>query len=160
MIFVTVGSMFPFDRLVSAIDDFAPKFSGQSFMAQIGAGRYSPKNIGFVRSLESASFAQTVEEAQLIVAHAGMGSIITALQARKPIVVMPRDKALGEVTTDHQFATARRLLGKPGVFVAMGEGDLEACIAEALNGDVSPEPMQSPSLDLLTSKLRSFIGGG
>lgn len=159
MIFVTVGSMFPFDRLVSAIDEFAPNFSGQHFMAQIGASRYAPKNIRFVQSLESASFARTVEEAKLIVAHAGMGSIITALQARKPIVVMPRDKALGEVTTDHQFATARRLQGKPGVFVAMGEGDLEACIAEALDENVRPEPMQSPSLGMLTSKLRSFIDG-
>jgi UDP-N-acetylglucosamine transferase subunit ALG13 len=157
MIFVTVGSMFPFDRLVSAIDQVAPNFSGQSFMAQIGAGQYSPKNIGFVRSLESASFTRTVEEARLIVAHAGMGSIITAMQARKPIVVMPRDKGLGEVTTDHQLATARRLLDKPGVFVAMREDDLMRCITQALNGDVKPEPIASPSLAALTSKLRDFI---
>jgi UDP-N-acetylglucosamine transferase subunit ALG13 len=157
MIFVTVGSMFPFDRLVSAIDDVAPNFSGQNFMAQIGAGRYSPRNIRFVRSLDSTSFARTVEEARLIVAHAGMGSIITALQARKPIVVMPRDQGLGEVTSDHQFATARRLQGKPGVFVAMRELDLVDCLAEALNVKVNPEPVLSPSLELLTSRLRSFI---
>lgn len=159
MIFITVGSMFPFDRLVSAIDNLAPDFSGQNFLAQIGAGRYSPKNIRFVRSLESTSFAQTVEAAHLIVAHAGMGSIITALQARKPIVVLPRDKGLGEVTTDHQVATARRLQGKPGVFVSMREVELADCIAEALDGGVKPEPMASPSLASLTSKLRSFIDG-
>lgn len=157
MIFVTVGSMFPFDRLVTAVDSIASSFSEQIFMAQIGKSRYVPKNIRYIRALESTAFAQTIGAADLIVAHAGMGSIISAMQACKPIVIMPRDKTLGEVTTDHQLATARRWVGKPGVFVAMSEGDLVDRIAEALSGKVKLEPIGAPSLISLTSKLREFI---
>ena len=50
-----------------------------------------------------------------------MGSILTALQYRKPIIIMPRRAALGEHRNDHQLATAKWLGNKSGIFVAEDE---------------------------------------
>jgi hypothetical protein len=53
-----------------------------------------------------------------------MGSIITALELGKPIVVMPRRAELGEHRNDHQMATARSLLAQGKVIVAFDESHL------------------------------------
>ena len=46
--------------------------------------------------------------ADAIIAHAGMGTILTALEMGKPLLVMPRRAELGEHRNDHQLATAMR----------------------------------------------------
>ena len=56
-----------------------------------------------------------------IVAHAGMGTILTALELGKPLLIMPRRAALGEHRNDHQLATAERFAAVDGVKVAFDE---------------------------------------
>jgi len=114
VIFVTIGTVFPFDRLVEAMDAYAAD-SGAECVAQIGDGTYRPGNMTWHESLPGNAYKQTVAKADVIVSHAGMGSAITALQAATPIVMLPRKLDLGEHNTDHQMATARWLESKPGV---------------------------------------------
>ena len=78
VIFVTIGSMFPFDRLIRVMDAWAAAHGVAELLAQIGDGAYQPAHMPWVRRLDQAAFARTVAGARLIVAHAGMGSVITA----------------------------------------------------------------------------------
>ena len=133
MIFITIGTSLPFDRLVRAMDALAPDFPNQRFVAQIGEGAYTPANIPFVRMLSAVDYAQHIEAARVIVAHAGMGSLISAVEAGRPIVALPRRLAFGEINTDHQVATARRWMGKAGVHVAMEDQDLQAALRSAVS---------------------------
>ena len=48
MIFVTIGSMFPFDRLIRAMDAFAQANPGTEILAQIGTGDYVPAHMPHV----------------------------------------------------------------------------------------------------------------
>ncbi|MBT8413292.1 MAG: hypothetical protein KJO30_03090 [Boseongicola sp.] len=132
MIFITVGSAFPFDRLIQSMDSWA-KITGRGddCVAQIGRGRFRPAHMEWHVNLEHAHFSVTMQKAKLVVAHAGMGSVITAMQHMTPIVLLPRRFEAGEHTTDHQMATARWLEGKPGVFIAWDENDLAAQIQAA-----------------------------
>jgi UDP-N-acetylglucosamine transferase subunit ALG13 len=132
LIFVTVGSMLPFDRMVRAVDELAPSFPDQRFRAQVGEAVYAPVNMAYDRRLTAKDFGQAVADCTLMVAHAGMGSILTAAEAGKPVVILPRRLADGEILTDHQIATARRLGERPGVYLAMDEGELGEAIARAL----------------------------
>ena len=132
MIFVTIGLMFPFDRMIRVMDDWAARNASEETFGQIGSGSYEPAHMRWTRRLGPKKFASTVAEARLIVAHAGMGSMITAGQLGKPIVLLPRVKRLGEHNTDHQIATANWLRGQPGVYVADTDADLEPRIEEAL----------------------------
>lgn len=109
MIFVTVGSSLPFDRLIQAVDDVAGEgLLGARLFAQIGSGRYVPKHFPSERYVDRPRYSQLVETADAMVSHAGIGTISMALQMRKPIAVMPRLKSLGELVDDHQRATAAK----------------------------------------------------
>ena len=109
MIFVTVGTSFPFDRLVRAVDELVGRgeIDGEIF-AQVGQGGYCPKNFQSVETLDKKKFDEYFEKADSVIAHAGMGTITMALAQYKPILVIPRLKQYRELVNDHQLATAKR----------------------------------------------------
>jgi len=160
VIFVTIGSMFPFDRMIRAMDDWAARHASEETFAQIGAGTYEPAHMRWTRRLGQTEFARTVAGARLIVAHAGMGSMITAGQFGKPIVLLPRIREWGEHTTDHQIATANWLRDKPGVWIADTDAELGDRIAEALEAGETGAPLFAPQAPPeFIARLRACILG-
>lgn len=156
MIFVTVGAQMPFDRLVRAVDEWAGARRREDVFAQIGPGSLVPRHLRWERFMEPDAFRRTVESARLIVAHAGMGSILTALQAGKPILVMPRRGDLNETRNDHQVATARRLVEQQRVAAAFDEHQLmqELDRLEQLAAPPAIGPHASPEL---LAAIRGFL---
>jgi UDP-N-acetylglucosamine transferase subunit ALG13 len=153
VIFVTVGTQLPFDRLVKAVDDLAPRL-GKRVFAQTSEGRYTPRNIEwkpFIRPLEVDQFFR---EAEVIVAHAGIGTILTARKLGKPVILMPRVAALGEHRNDHQLATVGALEGRPGIYVARDEAALEALLSQPLT---APEDAEAPNAN--RDRLRAHLSG-
>ncbi len=127
MILVTVGSMFPFDRLVMAADALAVKLGPQTpFFAQIGDGRYEPRHMPFLRFVPREDFAGLMHKAEMVISHAGIGTIAETLNFGKPLLVLPRRHALGEHVNDHQVATAARFGELGHLLVATTESDIEA----------------------------------
>jgi len=124
VIFVTVGAQMPFDRLIRAVDEWAAVRNRKDVLAQIGRTNLRPKMISAVPFVDPKEFRDRVSEASIVVAHAGMGSIITALELRKPIIVMPRRGSLMETRNDHQVATAKHLQDLGRVAVAFDEREL------------------------------------
>ena len=122
MIFVTVGTQLPFDRMISAIDDWAGFRTRKDVFAQVGNTSFKPANIDWVRSLDQPAFKQRIREASLIISHAGMGTILSAIDNCKPIVVMPRKASFGEHRNDHQLATTREL-GRQGLIKVAEDTD-------------------------------------
>lgn len=124
MIFVTVGTQIPFDRLLRTVDEWADASQRDDVFAQVGESRYTPRRIEAVPTLTPADFSARFEAASAVVAHAGMGTILGCLQYGKPVIVMPRRASLGEHRNEHQLATARRLGERGLVHVAMDEDEL------------------------------------
>jgi UDP-N-acetylglucosamine transferase subunit ALG13 len=156
MIFVTVGGQMPFDRLIRAVDDWAVSRTRSGVFAQIGRSDFHAKAIETTNFIDPIEFRKRFEAASLIVAHAGMGTIITALECGKPIIVMPRRGKLRETRNDHQVAMATHLLERGRVGVAFHELQL---IERLDQFEVSQEmerirPHASPSL---IATLRDFI---
>lgn len=118
MIFVTVGTQLAFDRLIAAVDEWAGQQKTVDVFAQIGPARIAPVNLRFAPMLSPDDTTDCFRKAEVVVAHAGMGSILTALKFRKPIIVMPRRAEFGEHRNDHQVATAKWLGGRRGIYVA------------------------------------------
>lgn len=109
MIFLTVGTSFPFDRLVRAVDLAADRnLLKTEVFAQVGRGGYRPRNFESTETLEKKEFDKWFGRAEAIIAHAGMGTITMALEQNKPILIVPRLKKYGELVNNHQLATARR----------------------------------------------------
>lgn len=158
MILVTVGMQLGFDRLIRAMDELAPTL-GMDVIAQIGRGEYQPQNMQSRISIAPAEFETLVQECKLIIAHAGIGTVLTAQRFQKPILLMPRRFDHGEHRNDHQVATVRHLQGRSGLLVAMDESELEAKIAQGLAmSSAKAEPSQTSMQ--LRSAIASFIEGG
>lgn len=157
-VFVSVGSMMPFDRLVKAMDDWAAAHAEVPVEIQIGSGKYEPRHAKFVRLMPVADYRLRVAGARLFVAHAGMGSIIAAIEAGKPLLMLPRLQAQGEHNTDHQLATAASIGARPGLHVASDAADLQAR-ASALLADsgVAPAAISSFADAGFTDRIRAFI---
>lgn len=155
MIIVTVGMQLGFDRLIAAMDDLAPSL-GMPVIAQTGKGTYRPQHMEARVKIAPAEFEALVAKARLIVAHAGIGTVLTAARCAKPILLMPRRADLGEHRNDHQLATVGKLAGRPGILVAKDESELPARIAEGL-AVTDWAAVQSPTARQLHGALAAFI---
>lgn len=158
MIFVTVGAQMPFDRLVKIVDQWAGESGRDDIFAQIGQSEYRPLHIQWTRFLSPDEFKCKYETAKVIVAHAGTGSIITALQLGKPILIMPRRASLRETRNDHQVATSEQFRRFDSVSVAWDENELNAKLQgiDKLRGSQAIESYASREL---VGAIREFIDG-
>ena len=156
VIFVTVGTSQPFDRLVRAVDIWAQANEHREIFAQIGRSRYVPQRIKTVQFLSPSEFHRSIDSSQLVVAHAGVGSMLSVLRAGKPLIVMPRSARLGEHINEHQIATAKRLAQKLSITVAEHEADLGRRLDESeLLRDPTPFLLETSSE--LISTIHAFI---
>jgi UDP-N-acetylglucosamine transferase subunit ALG13 len=158
VIFVTVGTQLPFDRLIAAVDAWAARRPDAGVFAQIGPTELRPAHIEHARFLAPAECRERMRAADAIVAHAGMGTILTALELGKPIVVLPRRAAAGEHRNDHQLATARRFADLGSVGVAFDETELGAQL-DRLEGAVARPGIGRHAPAPFIAALRAFIAG-
>jgi len=128
VIFVAVGTQFPFNRLIEYMDQWAGEHN-QEVIAQISDGDYIPQNMKWERFLNGEQYNKNIAEASVFVSHAGMGNIISAREQQTPIIVMNRQFKLGEHRNDHQ-ADGLKWMGKlEGVFTASTQEELNQQIA-------------------------------
>lgn len=107
--FVSVGNAKqPFRRLLDAIADLAPHLP-QPVIVQHGHTPFASADCRVVPFMGMDEFAYQIKTAQLLILHAGAGSVIHALETGKYPVVMPRRADLGEHVNDHQIEFARAL---------------------------------------------------
>jgi len=159
VIFLTIGTHEPFDRLVRAVDAWAGE-TGERVFAQItDRAGYEPRHMTWVQTIAPKDYAARCRAAPFLIAHAGMGSILTAMELAKPIVVLPRRGHLGETRNDHQYATVKKFGGRSGILVADTEDELPARLAEAQAMITAGSPEGAPISRFAEPNLISAIRG-
>lgn len=129
MIFLTVGTEFPFDRLVKAVDEaLDSNLINEKVFGQIGKYSYRPRNFEFVNFLEKSLLDNHMREASAIISHAGMGTITSAFERGKPLLVMPRLKQYREHVNDHQVAIVKKFEELGHLLAAHNKEDLHSGI--------------------------------
>lgn len=115
---VTVGTLdFSFQRLVDRLKAILPV--DVYVVLQIGVDSNAVHWPGALvcSSLPPDQLSEAMARADVVVAHAGIGSALTALEAGKVPVLVPRLKRFKEHVDDHQLELAHTLEGK-GLAVA------------------------------------------
>ena len=74
MIFATIGTQLPFDRLLTGLDTWAAHNPGVPIVAQTGSTRRTFRHLDAVTAMPQAEFRRHLQAARLVVAHAGMAS--------------------------------------------------------------------------------------
>jgi UDP-N-acetylglucosamine transferase subunit ALG13 len=157
MIYVTVGTQLPFDRLIGLVDSWALS-SNVDVLAQVGPSSVVYSNIKTVPFLSPAESKLAVQRADVIVAHAGMGSILSALELGKTIIIFPRRFEMGEHRNDHQMATARAFENHPLIKVAYSNEDLYKLLNEGDANHVG-ERLSPYAPDSFINSLREILNG-
>ena len=156
MIFVTTGTQVPFDRLVMAMDKFASE-AGEEVIIQAFNGKYKAKKAKVVQFISPDEFDEMFQKARIVVAHAGIGTIVTALEKEKPLIVFPRLARFGEHRNNHQVDTAIKMKQLNYVYVADNEEKLFQLLS-----DTNLHPLAKigryASPDLIDSVSKFIIG--
>lgn len=155
MIFVTIGTQLPFPRLVDALAELAPALD-EEIIAQVGPDDTPPRaGITQHATLPPAEFKTLFAQARVVVAHAGIGSILSAKAARKPLIVLPRRFDRGEHRNDHQLATAQAVQDVTGIHVTWQTEDLLPLLQQP---DLAPaNPTPGPQAAPLIARLRELV---
>lgn len=135
MIFVILGTQkFQFDRLLEKIDElYINNEIEEEIFAQIGNSNYLPQKYKYERFLKNENFKEKIKECSLVICHSGVGSIMTAIEFEKPVLVFPRLSKFNEHIDDHQLDIAKTFESKKIVVCSYENDDLLTKINEAKN---------------------------
>jgi UDP-N-acetylglucosamine transferase subunit ALG13 len=165
VIFLTVGTILPFDRLIRAVDDWA-RASGRGAevfgqLCELGPDNYRPSHFEWAERLTPMDFRGRIEAADVIVAHAGIGTIVDGLTRGKRLLIMPRRHALREHVNDHQLETVRKFDGRAGLRIAMEPGEVGPAL-DALLAEGGEAPRLGPDADdrLIAAVRGAIFGAG
>jgi UDP-N-acetylglucosamine transferase subunit ALG13 len=134
MIFVTVGtSEVPFDRLLRASWGLAEH---DELVVQHGSSALRPPGATCIDFLSYSRLVSLTQAARVVVSHAGVGSVLTAVRAGKQPLVMPRRSCHGEAVDDHQVEFATHL-DASGIARLVEGADTLRSLAAGRSGELS-----------------------
>jgi len=158
MIFVTLGSQkFQFDRLLTELDKLIETgVITEPVFAQTGYSTYIPRHFACEAFLDRDGFGAKMQEADLVITHAGTGAIIGAVKQGKKVIAVPRLARYGEHVDDHQtqiiaqFNEMNLILGLEDVT------QLEAAIAEIPQRQFG---CYRSNTHIIIADIEEFLGG-
>lgn len=134
LVFATVGATLTFERLVRLVDKARKDgHLPERIILQTGLDNKVAVDPG-IEVHEVIPFLDVkdiLRRADLVICHAGTGSIITALQEGCRVVAVPRSFARGEHYDDHQWEIATAFADRGIVSLVGEDDDLPKAIAAA-----------------------------
>jgi UDP-N-acetylglucosamine--N-acetylmuramyl-(pentapeptide) pyrophosphoryl-undecaprenol N-acetylglucosamine transferase len=130
---VTLGTIEPyrFDALVDAVLRAAP--DGTEFVWQLGSTTRDDLPGEVHRELSAEDFARAARTADLVVTHAGVGTVMGLLDQRRPVLVVPRRRSRNEHVDDHQLQLTRELTAR-GIAVTAEVDEIDADVLARATG--------------------------
>ncbi|MDO5663198.1 MAG: glycosyltransferase [Brachybacterium sp.] len=149
---VTFGTMqgYPYRRAVEVVHRLLPEFAAPdaTVLWQVGDTPVDDLPIQAAGLVPSRDLQQAITEADLVIAHAGVGSSLQFLDAGLCPVLLPRSAARREHIDDHQWLIARELAGR-NLAVSRDADDLTVSDIEtalsrrALRAETTPFALRS-----------------
>lgn len=104
MILILLGTQDKqFTRLLKAVDDAINNgYIKEEVVAQAGFTKYNSDNIKIFDLIPKEEYENIIKMADLIITHAGVGSILTGLKHGKKVIAAARLKEYKEHTNNHQ----------------------------------------------------------
>lgn len=124
-VFVTVGST-QFNRLIQAIDEQVLS-SDYEVIIQLADGKYIPENHQYIRVTDNIN--QYFSDADIVICHAGAGSVFNLLELQKKMVVVPNSDRIN----DHQLDLAHYIEKNNFASVCYDLNNIKSCLVDAGN---------------------------
>lgn len=156
LILVLLGTHeLPFTRLLKEVERLKLEgFLMDEIIVQNGNTHFETDVLTLKPFVSYEEMEQLVEQARLIITHAGSGSIISGLKKGKVIIAAPRLAKYGEHNDDHQLELAQVFEEQNHILVWRDHEKLENKIMEAKH--FQPKPFISKK-DKMLNLLKDFI---
>src|SRR5262249_45028598 len=155
MILVTTGTNAPaFDRLLRAVGELDVD---EPVVVQHGPSIVRPPGATCLEYISFDEFIQLVQNARVVVTHAGVGSILVTLMNGKCPVVMPRLARYREHVDDHQLELSRRLAEIGVVTVVENASDLQRAVTDPLTYNGASSSRRGRLASDLAEYLKSIV---
>jgi beta-1,4-N-acetylglucosaminyltransferase len=149
MILVTVGTQF-FDALIDEVDRLAAVNAFDApVLAQIGLAKRLPKHVDHVPFDDN--IRDKMNAADLIITHAGTGSLIECITSGRPFIAVVNDTKAG----NHQLEFLEALSGIYDFCWIASPHDLESALPQARPA----RSLGQPGLAELAEDIRDFLNG-
>ncbi|MBD7970810.1 PssE/Cps14G family polysaccharide biosynthesis glycosyltransferase [Paenibacillus gallinarum] len=127
MIFVTVGTQkFPFTRLFQMVEKLIQShLITDEVIAQVGYTEYASDRMTIYKFLQETEMMENILASDIIITHAGVGTITNCLENNKKIIVVPRTMELGEHIDNHQMEITDVFKKKNLIMTANNQKDIE-----------------------------------
>lgn len=131
-VLVTIGSMVEkkFTRLFKAIDELCDEgvLDGTQITAQVGFDAYQSTRYSCFDMIADEQFKKLIEESDLVIAHAGTGTVTSSIKKGKKVIIFPRMAKYDEHYDDHQLELAELFTKQGYVLQATNKEELKQCI--------------------------------
>ncbi len=130
MILVTVGTeQYPFNRLMRWMEVLLNhNLIQEELVVQYGNCTVLPAGAKVYQFVKEEKFQTLIQEARLVIAHCGEGTVLLLDSLDKPYILVPRSHAFKEHVDNHQVEMALAL-HQVSVPVAWSPGDLVRFLA-------------------------------
>ncbi len=133
MILVLLGTQDnSFHRLLEKIQELIDKkVIKEKVIVQAGRTKFESKDMEIFSLVPQDKLKELMEEADLVITHGGVGSIVMALKMEKKTIAVPRLSEFGEHVNDHQIQIVDSF-NKQGFLIGVTElNNLEEAIEKA-----------------------------
>ncbi len=156
--FVSVGNARqPFPRLLDALRPLATMLP-RPIVVQHGHTPFAASGFEAIAFMGMEEFETRLAAAQLVIIHAGAGSLMHALAARKVPVVMPRQARHGEHVNDHQVELAQALADTDRIALANEAEDLDQAVVTALRRQRERQSLdRAGSTDTVENRMLALV---
>ncbi|HWH96195.1 MAG TPA: glycosyltransferase [Baekduia sp.] len=155
MIFVTTGTNEQgFDRLVRAARELP---GDEELVVQYGSSTEAHGRGTWEAFMPWEDMMRHMTQARVVVAHAGVGSILLAHRCGKRPVVLPRLVSLGEAVDDHQVELGRRLDARGQVTFVEDQAALHRAVLSGADGVLARAADGAPVNGPLVASLRATL---
>ena len=130
MILVTLGTQDKsFHRLLASLEELIEEgFLREKIIVQAGHTKFESKRMEIFDLVPMDQFDALIEEAEFLITHGGVGSIITALKKNKTVIAVARREEHKEHTNNHQLEIIEEF-SKQGYLIPVLElGELKEAI--------------------------------
>ncbi len=135
MILVLLGTQNnSFHRLLEKIDSLIEKgIIDEKVLVQSGYTKYESKNMRIFDLIPQEELEKYQEQADLIITHGGVGSIISSIKKGKKVIAVPRLHKYHEHVNDHQKQIVEAFNRKGYIIGIDNIKELEKAIIKAQN---------------------------
>ncbi len=157
MILVMLGTQNnSFERLLKKMDELIEKkVIDEKVIVQSGYTNYESKNMRIFDLIPQEELERYQEQADLIITHGGVGSIVSSIKKEKKVIAVPRLHRYNEHVNDHQKQIVEAFDKKGYIIGIQRIDELKNAIIRAQ--DFEPKKYEEKSNSKILKLIEDFI---